>query len=135
MTALHKKCPNADLFLVLIFLYLECSTNTGKYGPEITPYLDTFYAVQIFKTFVIHIQWLQRYTDNKFRDHLLSVYLYLENSSSYVPRKHFLVLSQKKETLNRFVKHIQSEQKQRQKDELSIYFTFILVFLLLALSM
>ena len=93
---LHKKCPNTELFLVLIFLYLEYSTNTGKYGPEITPYLDTFYAVQIFKTFVIHIQWLQRYTDNKFRDHLLSVYLYLENSSSHLPRKHFLVLSQKK---------------------------------------
>ena len=22
--------------------------NTGKYGPEITPYLDTFHAVEIF---------------------------------------------------------------------------------------
>ena len=24
---------------------LEFSPNTGKYGPEITPYLDTFHAV------------------------------------------------------------------------------------------
>ena len=25
----------------------EFSPNTGKYGPEITPYLDIFYAVQL----------------------------------------------------------------------------------------
>ena len=24
---------------------LVCNPNTGKYGPEITPYLDTFHAV------------------------------------------------------------------------------------------
>ena len=25
--------------------------NTGKYGPEITPYLDTFHAVLVFDMF------------------------------------------------------------------------------------
>ena len=25
------------------------SPNTGKYGPEITPYLDTFYPVKLFR--------------------------------------------------------------------------------------
>ena len=53
--SLRQKCPNAELFLVRIFLYSDWirrftpqisvfSTNTGKYGPEITPYLRTFYA-------------------------------------------------------------------------------------------
>ena len=51
---LREKCPNADLFLVRIFLYSKWirkisvfSPNTGKYGPEITPYLDTFHAVMV----------------------------------------------------------------------------------------
>ena len=34
--SLREKCPNAE------FLF---SPNTGKYGPEKTPYLDTFHAV------------------------------------------------------------------------------------------
>ena len=29
----------------------EYSSNTGKYGPEKPPYLDTFHAVQIFRLF------------------------------------------------------------------------------------
>ena len=28
------------------------SPNTGKYGPEITPYLDTFHAVYMKKDFI-----------------------------------------------------------------------------------
>ena len=32
--------------LVIIDLF---SPNTGKYGPEITPYLDTFHVVQVFQ--------------------------------------------------------------------------------------
>ena len=47
--SLREKCPNADLFLLSIFLYSDWisvfSPNTGKYGPEITPYLHTFHAV------------------------------------------------------------------------------------------
>ena len=50
------KCPNTELFLVRIFLYSDWirrftpqisvfRPNTGKYGPEITPYLDTFHEV------------------------------------------------------------------------------------------
>ena len=38
---LRENCPNAELFLVRIFQH----PNAGKYGPEITPYLDTFLAV------------------------------------------------------------------------------------------
>ena len=45
-----------ELFLVRIFLYLDCirgftpqiskfCPNTGKYGPKTTPYLDTFHEV------------------------------------------------------------------------------------------
>ena len=53
---LREKCPNAEFFLDDIFPhsdwirrfteYLSVFTpNAGKYGPEKTPYLDTFYAV------------------------------------------------------------------------------------------
>ena len=33
--SLREKCPNTELF----------GPNKEKYGPEITPYLDTFHAV------------------------------------------------------------------------------------------
>ena len=33
---LREKCPNTEFF---------SGPNTGKYGPEKTPYLDTFHAV------------------------------------------------------------------------------------------
>ena len=53
---LREKCPNTELFLARTFLYSDCTRrftkkvsvvnpNTGKYGPEITPYLDSFHAV------------------------------------------------------------------------------------------
>ena len=48
--AMHEKCPNTELFLVRIFLYSDWirrfSPNRGKYGPEITPYLNTFHEVK-----------------------------------------------------------------------------------------
>ena len=57
---LREKCPSTELFLVHIFLYSDrirrftpkisvFSSNTGKYGPEITPYLDPFHAMLILK--------------------------------------------------------------------------------------
>ena len=42
--------------MIVIYFYLEISLSTdlsvlspnaGKYGPEITPYLDTFHAVNV----------------------------------------------------------------------------------------
>ena len=79
--ALLEKCPNTELFLLHIFLYLNWiqrdspntelflvhillysnwirrdtpylsvfSPNTGKYGPEITPYLNTCHVVSNYK--------------------------------------------------------------------------------------
>ena len=55
--SLREKCPNMEFFLVRIFLHLDwirrdteylsvLSPNTGKYGPEKTPYLDAFHAVR-----------------------------------------------------------------------------------------
>ena len=41
-------CPNMEFFLLRIFLYsggYEFSPDTEKYGPEKTPYLDTFPTV------------------------------------------------------------------------------------------
>ena len=38
--SLREKCPNTEFFLVRISPVF--SSNAGKYGPEKTPYLDTF---------------------------------------------------------------------------------------------
>ena len=38
---MREKSPNTEFFLVRIFLY----PNTGKYGPEKAPHLDTFHGV------------------------------------------------------------------------------------------
>ena len=48
--SLREKCPNAE-YLSLF------SSNVGKYGPEKTPYLDTFHAMLIYegKKTVSHI--------------------------------------------------------------------------------
>ena len=50
---LREKCPNMEFFLVRVFRHSDWirrdtkylsvfSPNAGKYGPEKTPYLDTF---------------------------------------------------------------------------------------------
>ena len=42
---LHEKCPK---YRVISGPYFPVfSPNTGKYGPEITPYSDTFHAVSV----------------------------------------------------------------------------------------
>ena len=59
ISTLPEKCPNIELFLVLFscirteygnlqgYFWSVFSLNTGKYGPEITLYLDTFHAVLV----------------------------------------------------------------------------------------
>ena len=41
--------PYFLIFGVNTEIYEVFSLNTGKYGPEITPYLDTFHTVMIAK--------------------------------------------------------------------------------------
>ena len=64
---LREKSPNTELFLVRIFPHLDwiqrdtwylsvASSNAGNYGPEITPYLDTFHTVFIKQVFSIYKQ-------------------------------------------------------------------------------
>ena len=43
--ALREKCPNTEFFGRDTPYLSVFSSNTGKYGPEKTPYLDTFHAV------------------------------------------------------------------------------------------
>ena len=61
---LREKCSNKAFFLVRIFRYLDWirrftkylsvfSPNTGKYGPEKTPYLNTFHTV--FHAFIFDL--------------------------------------------------------------------------------
>ena len=41
-----KRIPHCAKYVqIRIFFWSEFSPNTGKYGPQKTPYLDTFYAV------------------------------------------------------------------------------------------
>ena len=59
---LHEKYPNTEVFLVRIFLhsnwirstsyFFVFSLNAEKYGPEKTPYLDTFHVVFVRKNSV-----------------------------------------------------------------------------------
>ena len=66
------KCPNTEFSLVCIFPHSDWirrytpylsvfSPNAGKYGPEKTPYLDTFHAVNlafaIITILVKHWKW------------------------------------------------------------------------------
>ena len=46
--SMGEKCPNTEIFLVRIFLYLDWKGTTGKDGPEKSPCLDTFHAVVFF---------------------------------------------------------------------------------------
>ena len=67
---LREKCPNTELFLTRILphsdwirrdtSYLSVfSPNAGKYGPEITPHLDTFQAVNILRKISLQFQNLK----------------------------------------------------------------------------
>ena len=71
---LREKCPNTELFLVRIYTYLDWirryteylsvfSPNVGKYGPEKTPYLDTFQTVRNFLEHAFFSSW---YPSQKF---------------------------------------------------------------------
>ena len=75
--SLSEKCPNTEFFLVRIFPHSELvrrdteylsvfSPNAGKYGPEETPYLDTFYAVnsitKLNKIAIVDLKHLVNFT-------------------------------------------------------------------------
>ena len=59
VTSLREKCPNTEYFLLRIFSHSDWiwrdtkylsvfSPNAGKYGPENTPYLDTFHTALVW---------------------------------------------------------------------------------------
>ena len=53
------QCVKKSNYGVISGLYFPVfSPNTGKYGPEITPYLDTFHAVAINLDIYICVIWL-----------------------------------------------------------------------------
>ena len=71
---LHEKCPNKEIFLIRIFPHLDWirrdtpylflfSLNAGKYGPEKTPYLDTFHAEERSSQYLLckHLKISWRY--------------------------------------------------------------------------
>ena len=46
--SLREKCPNTEFFLACVFPHSDRIFPTaGKYGPEKTPYLDNFHAVNV----------------------------------------------------------------------------------------
>ena len=64
---LCEKCPNKDFFLVRIFPHSDWvrrdteylsvfSRNTEKYGPEKSPYLDTFHVVSAMRLRIVRSQ-------------------------------------------------------------------------------
>ena len=77
LLSLCEKCANTELFLVRIFLHsdwirrfthifsdlLVFSPNTGKCGPEITPYLHTFHTVR--EVWPLMLFWVFHYENRK----------------------------------------------------------------------
>ena len=56
--SLREKCPMQNYFWSVFSRsrteYGEIlSPNTGKYGPEITPHLDTFHSVHLMATYIL----------------------------------------------------------------------------------
>ena len=74
---MREKRPNAEFFLVRILPHSDrirrdteylfvFSPNAGKYGPEKTPYLDTFHALIVFM-----IVFMIRFKEYAFSEQLL----------------------------------------------------------------
>ena len=75
------KVPKYRVFLVRIIMYSDWirrlisvfSPNTGKYGPEKTPYLDTFHAVYVLEILNSARFWISEFVHfripSKFRAH------------------------------------------------------------------
>ena len=66
--SLCEKCSNTEFFLVSIFLHSDWirrdteylplfSPNVGKYGPEKTPYLDTFHVLSVLITWIFEFYY------------------------------------------------------------------------------
>ena len=52
----HRYCGKMSKYGVISGPYFSVlSTNTGKYGPEITPYLEAFHAVRYMQRHYINI--------------------------------------------------------------------------------
>ena len=60
------------------------SPNAGKYGPEKTPYLDTFQAVNSFHDLMIHTTFLEDFYCAKLKGRVQSPLKYSEPRSSTV---------------------------------------------------
>ena len=87
LSTLREKCPNTELFLVRISPHLDwirtdteylsvLSPNTGKYGPEKIPYLDTFYAVVVYHSKPSSFGHKWKYQCSLFRSFKYIVYRY-----------------------------------------------------------
>ena len=62
--SLREKYPNTDFFYGPFFTVF--GLNTGKYGPEKTPYLDNFhagfkarFALQVFRSHLNHLLFVR----------------------------------------------------------------------------
>ena len=60
MFALREKSPDTEFFLVRMIPHSDWisvfSPNAGKYGPEKTPYLDSFHAVLLFNYCEVYVR-------------------------------------------------------------------------------
>ena len=87
MPTLREKCPNTELFLVRIFpqsnwvsIRIEIfSPNAGKYGPEITLYMDTLHAVQ----YIFNLRNFSLYSLQFCKARLFFLFLFLSNLDGF----------------------------------------------------
>ena len=110
--------PNTNLCLVRIFPQSDWIRNVGKYGPEKTPYLDTFHAAEnILFLQYFYLQYLWALVLETPRQMFSCEYCNIfKNSFSYRARQVTASESLK------WALNIQSKKKKRKR-EIQPYFT------------
>ena len=70
---MNEKCPKMEFFSGPCFPVF--SLNTGKYGPEKAPYLDTFHAVESMKNIATVNQFKNKLRN---RTHSIITFAFME---------------------------------------------------------
>ena len=85
------------------------SPNTGKYGPEITPYLDTFHAVILFSIFIRDS--FSIFSKTKFAS-------YADDSTLYLIERNIIDTTDKLELASNELVHWFSKNKMKSNSDM-----------------
>ena len=94
--SLHEKCPNTESFWSV---FSHIGLNTRKYGPEETPYLDTFHVVNAQFTYCVLIWMFSSKVYNKEINEIHE----LSPRSMLMTMNHHLIISFPPQIKKRFI--------------------------------